>query len=58
MGMMAWLTETLHAFDLTWTEVLWGLVSFLGVSIGSIAAAAFLPVKRPATDFCDAWGGG
>jgi hypothetical protein len=43
---------------LTWTEVLWGLVSFLGVSIRSIAAAAFLPVKWPATDFCDAWGGG
>jgi hypothetical protein len=54
MGMMAWLTETLHTFDLTWTEVLWGLVSFLGMSIGSIAVVAFLLVKLPATYFCDA----
>ena len=41
LRMVAWLTKALHAFDLT-TEGLWGLVSFLGVSIGSIAAAAFL----------------
>jgi len=54
MGTMAWLTETLHAFDLTWTEVLWGLVSFLGMSIGSIAVVAFLLVKLPATYLCDA----
>lgn len=40
MSMMAWLTETLHAFDLTWTALLWGLVSFLGMSIGSIAVVA------------------
>lgn len=54
MSMMAWLTETLHAFDLTWTALLWGLVSFLGMSIGSIAVVALLLVKLPATYFCDA----
>ncbi len=54
MSMMAWLRATLHAFDLTWTEVLWGLVSFLGISIGSIAVVALLLVKLPATYFCDA----
>jgi hypothetical protein len=37
------------AFELTWTEVLWGLVSFLGMSIGSIAVVALLLVKLPAT---------
>jgi hypothetical protein len=50
---MAWLMETLHAFELTWTEVLWGLVSFLGMSIGSIAVVALLLVMLPATYFCD-----
>jgi hypothetical protein len=55
MRMMAWLMETLHAFDLTWTEVLWGLVSFLGMSIGSIAVVALLLVMLPATYFCDAY---
>jgi hypothetical protein len=54
MSMMAWLTETLHAFDLTWIEVLWGLVSFLGLSIGSITVVAVLLVVLPATYFCDA----
>ena len=54
MSMMAWLTETLHAFDLTWTALLWGLVSFLGMFIGSIAVVALLLVKLPATYFCDA----
>ncbi len=49
MRMMAWLMETLHALDLTWTEVLWGLVNFLGMSIGSIAVVALLLVKLPAT---------
>jgi hypothetical protein len=57
-SLMAWLTETLHAFDLTWTAVLWGLVGFLGMSIGSIAVVALLLVKLPATHFCDAWNGG
>lgn len=51
--MIAWLTETLHALDLTWTEGLWGLMSFLGMSIGSIAVVALLLVKLPATYFCD-----
>jgi hypothetical protein len=49
--MMAWLMETPHAFDLTWTEVLRGLVSFLGMSIGSIAMVALLLVMLPAPIF-------
>jgi len=52
--MITWLTDILLAFGLTWSLVLWGLVSFLGMFIGSTAVMAFLLVKLPATYFCDA----
>jgi hypothetical protein len=38
--MMAWLTDILDAFDLTWSTVLWGLglslVTFLGPTGGNV----------------------
>jgi hypothetical protein len=53
MRMMAWLTETVHAFDLTWTGVLWSLVISLGTFVGGTAVVALLLVKQPATYFCE-----
>jgi hypothetical protein len=52
--MMAWLTEILYAFDLTWSKVLWGLVLYLGTFIGTTVVVAWLVIRLPATYFCDA----
>jgi hypothetical protein len=53
--MMAWLTEILYAFDLTWSTVLWGLVLYLGTFLGSTIVVAWLVIRLPATYFCDAY---
>ncbi len=53
--MMAWLTEILYAFDLTWSKVLWGLVLYLVTFIGSTVVVAWLVIRLPATYFCDAY---
>jgi Putative transmembrane protein (PGPGW) len=52
--MMVWLTESLFAFDLTWSGVLWGLVLYLVTFLGSTVLGAWLLIKLPATYFCDA----
>ena len=52
--MMVWLTESLYAFDLTWSGALWGLVLYLVTFIGSTVLGAWLLIKLPATYFCDA----
>jgi hypothetical protein len=53
--MMAWLTEILYAFDLTWSKVLWGLALYLVTFIGSTVVVAWLVIRLPATYFCDAY---
>jgi hypothetical protein len=53
--MMAWLTEILYAFNLTWSKVLWVLVLYLGTFIGSTVVVAWLVIRLPATYFCDAY---
>ncbi len=52
--MMVWLTESLYAFDLTWSGVLWGLVLYLVTFLVSTVLVALLLLKLPATYFCDA----
>jgi hypothetical protein len=52
--MMMWLTESLYAFGLTWSGVLWGLLLYLVTFIGSTVLGAWLLIKLPATYFCDA----
>jgi hypothetical protein len=59
--MMAWLTDILYAFDLTWSKVLWGLGLYLGTFIGSTVVVAWVVLRLPATYFCedyprDTWG--
>ena len=53
--MMEWLTEILYAFDLTWSKVLWGLVLYLVMFVGSTVVTAWLVIRLPATYFCDAY---
>jgi hypothetical protein len=53
--MMAWLTEILYAFDLTWSKVLWGLGLYLATFIVSTVVVAWLVLRLPATYFCDAY---
>jgi hypothetical protein len=52
--MMVRLTESLYAFDLTWSGVLWGLGLYLVTFIGSTVLVSWLLIKLPATYFCDA----
>src|SRR5262249_40735223 len=52
--MMAWLTDILNAFDLTWSTVLWGLGLYLVTFLGSTVVVAWLVTRLPATYFCDA----
>ena len=52
-SMIAWLTEILYAFDLTWSKVLWGLGLYLVTFIGSTVVVAWLVIRLPAT--CDAY---
>ena len=52
---MAWLTEILYAFDLTWSKVLWGLGLYLVTFIGSTVVVAWLVIRLPATYFCDTY---
>ena len=53
--MMEWLTEIWYAFDLTWSQVLWGLGLYLVTFIGSTVVVAWLLIRLPATYFCDAY---
>ena len=53
--MLAWLTEILYAFDLTWSKVLWGLGLYLATFIVSTVVVAWLVLRLPATYFCDAY---
>jgi hypothetical protein len=53
--MMAWLTEILYAFDLTWSKVLWGLGLYLVTFTSSTVVVAWLVIRLPATYFCDAY---
>src|SRR5262245_883245 len=60
--MMEWLTAILYALHLTWSKVLWGLILYLVIFLGSTVVVAWLLIKLPATYFCDAyprdaWGG-
>ena len=59
---MAWLTDILYIFDLTWNTVLWGLGLYLVTFVGSTVVVAWLVLRLPSTYFCDAsprdtWGG-
>ena len=47
--MMVWLTESLYAFNLTWSCVLWGLGLYLVTFVGSAVLGAWLLIKLPAT---------
>lgn len=49
------LTEILNFTELTWTEVLLGLVVFVIASVGGLLIARFLLVKLPAMYFCESY---
>lgn len=53
--MIQWLTDILYAYDLTWSKMLWGLVFYLVMFLGSTVAVAWLVIRLPATYFCDAY---
>jgi hypothetical protein len=52
--MMVWLKESLYAFNLTWSGVLWGLGLYLVTFLGSTILVVLLLIKMPGTYFCDA----
>lgn len=51
--MVDWLNHLFISLNLTWIEILLGVVLFVATSIGGLLAVAFLLVRLPADYFCE-----
>jgi hypothetical protein len=50
--MAGWLADILSLLELTWSDLVWGLLAFVVASVGGLVLVGFLLTRLPPTYFC------